>query len=196
MPSPWVPPAIGCVIVVVLSRIMLSPTHSFLLLLTRKKTHKTNNLLWHLQNGVLSNTLRPQVWVVLIGTNDIGILNCSSDRTVPRIVGVVQYLKAQRPESKVLLHGLLPRSNYKTTSKLGEKNEAVVRVNQQLQAFYADQDPTVTYLDVASVFLRDHEENRGQEINTDRMPDGLHPNVDGLVAWAPFIAKELYKLLR
>ena len=144
---------------------------------------------------MLPDTLRPKVWVVLIGTNDIGIPSCSADRTFVRIVSVVQYLQTQRPESKILLHGLLPRGEKMGSAQLGEKLEAVVRVNQQLQA-YADQDPNMTYLDVASVFLRDNEENGGQEINAATMPDSLHPNVDGLLAWAPLIETELSKLLR
>ncbi len=71
---------------------------------------QTPNLLWRLENGELPNTLQPQIFVVLIGVNDLSMDWCSPENVVVGIIRIVEYLLTERPEALILLHGLLPRT--------------------------------------------------------------------------------------
>ncbi len=67
---------------------------------------RTENVLWRLQHGALSN-IRPKVIVLLIGTNNL------TANTVPEIAAgveaIIKEIKARSPKTKILLLGVFPR---------------------------------------------------------------------------------------
>jgi lysophospholipase L1-like esterase len=68
------------------------------------------NLLWRIQNGEIPPNLHPPVIWVLIGTNDFGSTWCSAEMVLIGILRVVEELRLLRPDSTVVIHGLLPRT--------------------------------------------------------------------------------------
>ena len=70
----------------------------------------TVELLWHLQNGLLLSSLQPKVFVLIIGTNDLGS-GCSKRVALAGLLNAAHYLHTQRPDTPILLHGLLPRTD-------------------------------------------------------------------------------------
>ena len=69
---------------------------------------RAQDLGWRLQHGLLPPLLEPDVFVVLIGTNDIG-KGETKEVALTEVLTVVRQLHAARPRATVLLLGLLPR---------------------------------------------------------------------------------------
>ncbi|GAX10931.1 platelet-activating factor acetylhydrolase [Fistulifera solaris] len=161
-------------------------------------------LLWHLQNGVLNvPTLQPSVWVLLIGTNDLGRWKCSKRTVLAAILHVAQYLHQQRPNATILLHGLLPRSEDDLdTSQLGKYWQDIRFINRELRKFVDMHPGEWFYMDASTVFLQrapkaiGNADTQGSvQLKAQYMPDGLHPNVEGYEQWAPLLVDAIVKRL-
>ena len=71
---------------------------------------RVQDLGWRLQHGLLPHALQPSVFVVLIGTNDLG----SGEQwevVASELSLVLRQLHAARPSALVLAHAILPRGN-------------------------------------------------------------------------------------
>jgi hypothetical protein len=63
---------------------------------------------WRLQNGLLPDSLQPELFVLMIGTNDLG--NGERWEVVAEEVALlIEQLRRVRPHAHVLLHAVLPR---------------------------------------------------------------------------------------
>ena len=158
----------------------------------------TNHLLWHLQNGMLPDDLNPSVLFLLIGTNNLGRDRCSKQSTLSGITQVVDLLQQARPETPVLLHGLLPRNdNWQGDDahdfSLGRLWQSIQWINVGLESFCRARD-NCFYMETTDMFLQT---NAGESIvNSNLMTDALHPNEQGYRSWAPLIAEQVQQLLR
>ena len=150
---------------------------------------RTQHVLWRLRNGE-ADGYQPKAVVLMIGTNNTGF---ERESTTPRnltpeiIVGVttvVQDLRADFPDAKILLLAVFPRAE-----KGSARRAQVAEVNQSIAKLH---DGThVHYLDIGAKFL-DAEGN----IPLDVMPDLLHPNEKGYQIWADAIREPLKALLQ
>lgn len=150
---------------------------------------RTQHLLWRLQNGAIGN-LRPQMVVMMIGTNNIGF---NSDGVTPRntlteiaegIAANVHYLRERLPEAKILLLAIFPRGEADS-----QERRDSAEVNQQIAALHDNN--YVIFLDIGEHFL----EPDGT-LPTTVMPDLLHPNTMGYAIWADAIQKPIAELMR
>ena len=70
---------------------------------------QTGHILWRITDGHELDNLKPKVAVIMIGTNNTG------GHTAPQIAGgiadIVEELKRQKPNIKILLLGVFPRGN-------------------------------------------------------------------------------------
>lgn len=159
----------------------------------------TGHWLWHLQNGVLSESLQPAVFVILLGTHNMGRDGCNRQTTLAGIVQVMQLVHQQKPASKILLHGLLPCRDQKPFSSysnnhnelknrfaLGEQWQNTVWINAQLQKT-CDKLKYCAYMDSGTLFLS----KNGTSIQEEFMPDAMHPSLAGYKLWVPRIHRRL-----
>jgi lysophospholipase L1-like esterase len=158
--------------------------------------------------------LNPKVWWILIGTNDVHI-NCSDDSVVAGNLGIVQELQQRRPESTIVINSILPRSqptdgfpprkHRPKTKKEGAQPldlrswRHISRINQRLQC-HVQKLKGVEFFDATNLFLTNGSEssaiNAGSSmLNTNLMPDGLHPNGAGSLVWGKEIVNTLLRLL-
>ena len=167
----------------------------------------STELLWHLENKVLPDNavLSPKVWVILIGTNDLGRLGCSKRNTLAGILHVALYLHENRPGAPIILHGLLPRSDNQGSDdySLGKYWDDIMWINRELKRFAAMHDGEWYYMDASSIFLRKKPRRSGAtdtqgalEITSTLMPDGRHPSVEGLKQWAPLLVEQINARIR
>jgi lysophospholipase L1-like esterase len=122
---------------------------------------RTENLLWRIEHGNLAGQ-RPNVLVLLIGTNDIG-RNRSANIIAEGVREILLALRSQAPEARILLLGVLPRSE----SPGSERRRQVAAVNQLIRAC-ADREH-VFYADVGDALL-----SRAGRLSRDVSPDGVH----------------------
>ena len=141
---------------------------------------RTENLLWRLNEGELDG-IKPQVIVVLIGTN-----NLAADRNQDVVLGVRAVLadvQRLQPTSKIVLLGILPRGE----SANDPVRLRIKQINEQLKQFADNQQ--IWYVDLGDrLLLKDgslaaavepdflHPSRRGFEL----MYEGLQPTIDRL----------------
>jgi lysophospholipase L1-like esterase len=157
----------------------------------------SNNLLWHLGHGLLDiSDLQPAVWFIMVGTNDIGRTGCSKRNTLAGILQVAQFLREKRPRAKIIIHGLLPRSDSKNdVVHVGRMWTQIQFINRELKKLCNLHDEWV-YMESAPLFLRQaHGDTRAVEMNPETLPDGLHPSVKGYDLWSREIVKVVENLL-
>lgn len=161
----------------------------------------TTELLWHLQNGWLDDTLRPDVFVLLIGANDLGRVGCSKRTALAGILNVANYLHEQRPKAQIILHGILPRGggfgdeDYTPDFTLGEYWLNALWVNRQLQKFCDVHPNEWAYFDVTLEFI--DRQPGGKSVAKDlMMPNGRHPNVAGREKWATLLGEKVKERLK
>lgn len=89
----------------------------------------TQGMLWRLQNGHWPAALRPQLIVLMIGTNNLGY-GSTAENTAVGIGAIVARLQQLSPGSRILLLGILPRGA--TAADPGRR--LVERTNQLIAA--------------------------------------------------------------
>lgn len=149
---------------------------------------RTQHLLWRLQNGEIG-TLKPKVIVMMIGTNNIGFekksqlqRNQTSD-IANGISLIIDELRTQLPESKILLLGVFPRGKQDSFER-----HQVAALNTLIKPM-ADEEH-VFYQDISQVFL-----SSDGILSPEIMPDLLHPNAHGYVLWAEAMQETLNRPL-
>jgi len=142
---------------------------------------RTQHVIWRLQHGNLEN-INPKLMVLMIGTNNSGA--DSAEDIAVGIKEVVKTYRAARPESKVLVLAIFPRSEKPDDAQRKKVAEA-----SKLASDVAD-GKMVHFLDIGSKFL----EPDGT-LSKDIMPDFLHLSEKGYTIWAEAVTPEIKKLI-
>jgi len=123
-------------------------------------------VLYRLQNGEMAETLQPNVWSILIGTNDYIHDSCSIDSIVAGNIKITREILKRRSNATVFITSLLPVQDKETWNDYAE-------INRKL-ACYANYTDRVEFVNASSSFIYDG------EINESSMSlDGIHPNFKG-----------------
>jgi len=132
---------------------------------------RTENVLWRLRNGEIAG-ISPELVVLMIGTNNTGHRQDPAGETVQGIRLILDELRKQVPNSKVLLLSIFPRGE-SADDPLRQLNATINRELPRLADGWM-----VHHLDINKAFL----DAEGQ-LNKELMPDLLHPNDKGYEAW-------------
>ena len=93
---------------------------------------QTGHVLWRITDGHELDHLSPKAAVIMIGTNNIG------GHTAPQIAGgikaIVEELKHQKPDIKILVLGVFPRgSAFDAERSLEQITEGIKPINEELK---------------------------------------------------------------
>ncbi len=145
---------------------------------------QTGHVLWRITEGKEIDPLKPKLAVVMIGTN-----NTSAKHNAEQIAGgikaIVEELRSRKPEMKILLLGVFPRSAMPTAPVRGtikEINATIAKLDDGKMVFYKD---------IGEKFL----EPDGT-LDKKIMPDFLHLSEAGYDIWAKAIKDDVVKLLK
>ena len=119
----------------------------------------------------------------MIGTNNTGHSDQAPHQVAAGIQRILEILKVQTPETKVLLLGIFPRGK----SSFDPKRLNNIAINQIIRR-YADGE-RVHYADISDVFI---EEDGG--LPQSIMPDALHLSEEGYKRWAEAVEPMLKNL--
>lgn len=146
------------------------------------------HLLWRLRHGELGR-IRPEVVVLLIGTNNIAL--DPPGAIAEGIAAVVAEIRRRSPRTHIVLFGLLPRGLTSGHGRLpfAEKPDPRIAEVNRLIAPLGDL-PRVTYLEIGARLL-------GPDGRLDREiePDLLHLSTRGYTIWADAMEPTLDRLL-
>jgi len=106
---------------------------------------RINNLLWRITNGnELPQELYARVFWIVIGTNDLSA-GCSEEIVLVGIINIIQTLRKLRPDSIIVINGLLPRTD-RTSGKLVGVNSSTMSATASISSSHDDVD-TATGID-------------------------------------------------
>ena len=153
---------------------------------------QTGHVLWRLTEGKELEGINPKVAVIMIGTNNTG--GHSAADIAGGIEAIVNEIRKQKPECKVLLLGVFPRcmSGFpkdqavcpadKLNTKIKQINERIAKLDDGKHVFYKDIGPK---------FL-----NSEGGLARAIMPDLLHLSPKGYAIWTEAIKPDVEKLLK
>lgn len=152
---------------------------------------RTEHVLWRIEDGVLKG-VQPKVVVLMIGTNN------SSNHTGQQIAAantkIVELIRANIPEAKVLLLAIFPRGprkdkDGKITDDAVQRMQAIHEANAMLAKL--DDGKNVRFLDIGAKFL-----GADGKIPAAIMPDQLHPTAAGYQIWADAMRPLLEEMMK
>ena len=144
---------------------------------------QTGHVLWRITEGKEIDPLKPKLAVIMIGTNNMG--GHSAEQIAGGVKAIVETLQKQKPDMKVLVLGIFPRS-----AKADDKIRDKIKDANKIIAKLAD-DKMVFYKDIGDKFL----ETDGS-LDKKIMPDFLHLSADGYKIWADAIKDDVAKLVK
>jgi lysophospholipase L1-like esterase len=144
---------------------------------------RTEHVLWRITEGKELEGVKPRVFVIMIGTNNMG--SNTPEQISGGVKAIVDELGKQRPDARVLLLGIFPRSA-KPEDKIRDK----VKATNEMIAKLAD-GKRVTYLDIGEKFLE-----KDGTLSREVMPDSLHLSKKGYEIEAEAITPAIEKLLK
>ncbi len=136
-----------------------------------------DNAFYRILDGELTGT-SPRVILVLIGTNDIDTLGLTPETCAAHTSALLQLLRATLPESKILLLGIMPRTEPRLAPVIRQTNEAYARLADGRHIHFAD---------CGSCFL----EGDSPLACTRYVLDEAHPSTAGYEAMAEAIRPHL-----
>jgi beta-glucosidase len=142
---------------------------------------RTQHVLYRLENGNIDG-LKPKLAVIMIGTNNSG--TDTSEDIAAGLKAIVEKLRTELPEMKILLLGIFPRGPDADDPKR-KVNVGANEIAKQL-----DDGQSVTYLDISEKFL-----GPDGTLSKEIMPDLLHLSPQGYEIWAASIEPKVAELM-
>lgn len=140
----------------------------------------TEGLLKRLDESIFD--LEPKTVILLMGTNDFGVLNAQPNDVYIRMKQIIETIQNRLSETKIILLSVYPVNPRLDPTSVGTRNNHnIQKLNKLYQTI-----PHVQYIDLYDL-LKDDEGN----LNKDYSIEGLHINQNGY----ELITKELKKYL-
>ena len=114
---------------------------------------QTGHVLWRITEGHELDNLKPKAAVIMIGTNNIG--GHTAEQIAGGIKAIVEELKKQKPDIKILVLGVFPRGGSGDAERsLEQITEGIKPINEELKK----EKPDTKRL---NVLVRNLEQQRG-----------------------------------
>lgn len=143
---------------------------------------RTQHVLWRLNHGNLTG-LKPKAAVLMIGTNNSNGEDNTPGQIVDGVAAIVDHLRSNLPDTKVLLLAIFPRSENYTVQR-----GKLAMINQVLRKLADDEN--VFWFDLSNQYL-----NGDGTLPGNLMPDYLHLSPRGYEIWAEAIEDKLSSIL-
>jgi lysophospholipase L1-like esterase len=137
---------------------------------------RTTNLLYRIMAGEMPASLNPQLFWILIGTNDFGAEHCSVEMVTAATIWITQVIRKSKADADIVLNSILPRGRRKLSRD--PMMQQILAVNQRVECF-ANSMERVHFFNATDYFLTSDK----QFLNMSLMPDELHPNKAGSEKW-------------
>ncbi len=155
---------------------------------------RTQHVLWRITEGKELEGIQPKVAVMMIGTNNSG--TNSAEEIADGVKAIVKELRQARPDMKILLLGVFPRSG-KPAKMLKDPDKAAAdELQPKIKAVNdiiakLDDGKNVFYLDIGGKFL-----DKDGALPKSIMPDFLHLSPKGYEIWTEAIEGKVKDLLK
>jgi lysophospholipase L1-like esterase len=144
---------------------------------------QTGHVLWRITEGKELEPIKPKVAVMMIGTNNMG--SHTAEQIAGGIKAIVEELRKQKPDMKILLLGIFPRHadpKNPVREKIKMTNEIIAKLDDGKHVFYKD---------IGDKFLE-----KDGTLDKKIMYDALHLTTEGYEIEAKAIKDDVEKLLK
>jgi lysophospholipase L1-like esterase len=144
---------------------------------------QTTHVLWRITEGKELEPINPKLAVIMIGTNNMG--GHTPEQIAGGVKKIVETLQEKKPDMKILLLGIFPRSakaDDKIRVKVNDTNKLLSKLGDNKKVFYKD---------IGNKFL-----TADGTLERKIMPDLLHLSPEGYQIWADAIKDDLEKLAK
>jgi lysophospholipase L1-like esterase len=144
---------------------------------------QTGHLLWRITTGNELDGITPKAAVLLIGTNNLNAGH-TPEQVAEGIEAIVAELRRQKPDMKLLVLGIFPRSanpRDPIRDRVRQTNDIIRRLGDNKNVFFKD---------IGTRFLQ-----KDGTLSKEVMFDYLHLSDTGYKIWADAIEPDLEKLL-
>jgi lysophospholipase L1-like esterase len=100
---------------------------------------QTGHVIWRITEGKELEPIKPKAAVIMIGTNNMG--GHSAEQIAGGVKAIVEELRKQKPDMKILVLGIFPRSpkaDDKVRDKIKEANSTISKLDDGKMVFYKD----------------------------------------------------------
>lgn len=144
---------------------------------------RTQHTIWIVKDSGILEKIDPQLFVLMIGTNNVGWNETTPAQTQDGIREILRILREKKPNAKIVLFAVFPRgadNQDKMRRLVNEINEGIPAMADGENIFFVNINPQLLEAD-------------GETLSRDTMPDLLHPGEKGYEIWAqaidPFVKK-------
>jgi lysophospholipase L1-like esterase len=155
------------------------------------------NLLFRIQNNEMVN-LKPKVWWVSIGANDMVLTKCSEEIALMGVLRIVEELMSRKDGATIVIQSLLPISSVSSGQIDGKRMKnnkyylAIKRVNEALKKF-AQKHKGVKFFDATPLLTENHGSN--VYLKKDLFMDKYRLSVNGQSVMIEAASEELQAIL-
>mmetsp|Transcript_10947 Transcript_10947/g.25926 ORF Transcript_10947/g.25926 Transcript_10947/m.25926 type:complete len:435 (+) Transcript_10947:288-1592(+) len=156
------------------------------------------NLLWHWENGIQQANLRPKLWFLMVGTNDLFVHKCTDRFVMANVLNVAQRIFEEQPDAKIVIHGIIPRKDNpdSKSNALGHLWNRAQGVNLQVRKWIKTHSSRITFMNVGQI-LMDNGGMKGRKyLDPTYMGEGMNPTPKGMKRWGDLVVKKVTPILK
>jgi len=150
------------------------------------------NLLWHWENGIQQANLRPKLWFIMVGGNDLYVNKCTDRFVKANVLNLAKRIFEDHPDAKIVIHGIIPRKDDldSKSNKLGHLWNRAQGVNLDVLRFIKTHSTRISYMNLGQTLMIDGN-IKGRRAVDPKLIKGKYPTPEGMKKWGDLAVKKL-----
>lgn len=140
--------------------------------------------------------MKPKVWFILVGANDLFVTKCTDRFVYANILNVVKRVYESSPDSHIIVHGIMPRKDNPSakSNALGHLWDRAQGINLLLKKFFKRKGRL--YFVNAGMKLTQESGHKGRRfLDPKLISDGINPTSEGMMVWGDYIEKKIHEII-
>jgi len=156
------------------------------------------NLLWHWENGIQQANLRPKLWFLMVGGNELYVDKCTDKFVKASILNLAKRIFEDQPDAKIVVHGIIPRKDDLDSKKnsLGHLWNRAQGVNLEVRKFIKTHSSRIYYMNLGQTLMSSSGGSRFRGKVDPLYMDGIYPTSKGMQKWGDLAVKKLGPILK
>lgn len=156
------------------------------------------NLLWHWENGIQQAKLRPKLWFIMVGTNDLFVNKCTDRFVMANILNIAKRIFEDQPEAKIVIHGIIPRKDDPDlkSDALGHLWNRAQGVNLQVRKWIKIHSSRIFFMNVGQILMENGGMKGRKFLDPHLIGDNMNPTPEGMQKWGDLVVKKLIPTLK
>lgn len=155
------------------------------------------NLLWHWENGIQQAKLRPKMWFIMVGTNDLYVNKCNDQFVMANVLNVAKRIFEDQPDAKIVLHGIIPRKDDvdAKSNDLGDAWNRAQGINVDVRKFIKTHSSRIFYMNFGQTLMTGAGNLKFRKAIDPKLISGKYPTSKGMEKWGDLAVKKLVPIL-